>query len=401
MRTIKQYWHKALARINKQFALPQARELERKLSAVKDGNQTLLLELQGVHNELEIIRNRDETQLADLQQRIDHIESERDATRQQVQAIQKSLEEALVKAYFRQESTEKQVNLLDRKLEKERKKNQTELQEAHIQVRKQKRRLNWAMIVVGFALLLVTVASVTKIWDVRKNSQMLAEVSRDIKDIKFSMEQYLIDNLQEPPGANTATLPDEAADSEKFQIKATLPRKDELDPAELLVGMEDWQTDPLIPEYAFDYAEYLSRQQHDKKRTKAEMLAYFEENARQEGVISMPSGLQYKVLKRGSGRSPKASDMVLVDYRTFLPNETELYSTYDEEEAATFGLDEVSPGLREALTHMEVGAVWELHIPPALAYRGGTRRQGIFDFEPIIYIVELISIIEEGTSDEP
>ncbi len=113
----------------------------------------------------------------------------------------------------------------------------------------------------------------------------------------------------------------------------------------------------------------------------------------------MPSGMQYKVLKRGSGGSPKATDMVVIDYRTFLPNKTELYSTYNEDEPATVGLDEVSPGLREALTHMKVGAVWELHIPPALAYRGDTRKQGVFGLEPILYVVELISVIEEGTSD--
>jgi FKBP-type peptidyl-prolyl cis-trans isomerase len=118
----------------------------------------------------------------------------------------------------------------------------------------------------------------------------------------------------------------------------------------------DPQLEQPSPEYEFDQAQYLNRLQHNKQRTREEMLAFFEENATQDGVISMPSGLQYKVFRQGSGRSPEVTDTVVIDYRVFLPDGTEIYNTYDEPEPVTFHMKSVKSGLEQALPKMEEGS---------------------------------------------
>lgn len=124
------------------------------------------------------------------------------------------------------------------------------------------------------------------------------------------------------------------------------------------------------------------------------MRTFFEENARQLGVISLDSGLQYKVLSRGNGRRPGPADRVVFDYQTFLADGTEIYNSYHEKEPAVFGIDEVVPGLREALQRMDEGAQWELYVPPRLAHKGVRKRgRGKQAFEPFIYVVELKSVM--------
>jgi FKBP-type peptidyl-prolyl cis-trans isomerase len=122
---------------------------------------------------------------------------------------------------------------------------------------------------------------------------------------------------------------------------------------------------------------------------------FLAENAEREDVVSLPSGLQYRVLKSGggSGRSPSATDTVVIKYRGTLPDGRE----FDRSEgAAEFSLQEVIPGWQEALQQMEEGAEWELYIPPSLAHKGATRRRGALGQQPLIYQVELVSINQSG-----
>jgi FKBP-type peptidyl-prolyl cis-trans isomerase/uncharacterized coiled-coil protein SlyX len=135
-----------------------------------------------------------------------------------------------------------------------------------------------------------------------------------------------------------------------------------------------------------------------ERRTRTE--DFLAENAEQEDVVSLPSGLQYRVLKdgNGSGRSPGADDTVVLNYRGILTDGRE----FDRSEGATeFSLAEVIPGWREALQHMEEGAQWEVVIPPSLTHRGAVRKRGAFGQQPLIYEIELVSINESGhTTDD-
>mgnify|MGYP000875692176 FL=1 len=130
----------------------------------------------------------------------------------------------------------------------------------------------------------------------------------------------------------------------------------------------------------------------------AEANVFLEENNKKEGVKTLPSGLQYKILKEGSGKTPKATDTVTVQYRGTLADGTEFDSSYSRGTPATFKLNQVIPGWTEALQLMKVGSKWQLFIPPNLAY--GERGQGrIPPNSLLIFEVELLSI-GEGSGPE-
>ena len=115
-------------------------------------------------------------------------------------------------------------------------------------------------------------------------------------------------------------------------------------------------------------------------------------NKDKNGVVALPSGLQYKVLKEGEGSKPSPSDSVVCNYRGTLINGNEFDSSYKRGQPATFPINGVIKGWTEALQLMPVGSKWELFIPPALAY--GERGAGS-DIGPnatLIFEVELLSI---------
>jgi len=127
---------------------------------------------------------------------------------------------------------------------------------------------------------------------------------------------------------------------------------------------------------------------------------YLEENANKEGVIVLPSGLQYKVLNKGTGSTkPKSTDQVKVHYRGTLTTGKEFDSSYKRGQPATFGVNGVIKGWTEALQLMVVGDIWELTIPSELAY--GERGAGA-DIGPsstLIFKVELLEIVGKSKSD--
>ena len=119
--------------------------------------------------------------------------------------------------------------------------------------------------------------------------------------------------------------------------------------------------------------------------------AFLEENKKKEGVVSLPSGLQYTVLAEGSGKTPKATESVTVNYRGTLTNGTEFDSSFKRGQPATFEVGKLIRGWSEALQLMKEGAKWRIFIPPALAY--GDRGTGpIPPNSTLIFDVELLSV---------
>jgi FKBP-type peptidyl-prolyl cis-trans isomerase FklB len=119
--------------------------------------------------------------------------------------------------------------------------------------------------------------------------------------------------------------------------------------------------------------------------------AFLEENRKKEGVKTLPSGLQYKVLAEGSGKSPKAADQVTVNYKGTLIDGTEFDNSYKRGTPATFQVNKVVRGWTEALQLMKEGAKWQLFIPPQLGY--GDRGAGpVPPNSTLIFDVELISV---------
>lgn len=123
----------------------------------------------------------------------------------------------------------------------------------------------------------------------------------------------------------------------------------------------------------------------------AEAEKFLSENAEREEVVVLPSGLQYEVVKKGSGAIPASSDQVKVHYHGTLLDGTVFDSSVDRNEPAVFGVNQVIPGWTEALKLMPVGSKWKLYIPYNLAY-GAEDRGVIKPFSTLVFDVELLGI---------
>ena len=122
----------------------------------------------------------------------------------------------------------------------------------------------------------------------------------------------------------------------------------------------------------------------------AASMAFLEENKKKEGVKTLPSGLQYKVLAEGSGKTPKAADNVTVNYKGTLINGAEFDNSYKRGQPANFKANGLIKGWTEALPLMKEGSKWQLFIPPELGY--GERGAGpVPPNSTLIFEVELIS----------
>lgn len=124
-----------------------------------------------------------------------------------------------------------------------------------------------------------------------------------------------------------------------------------------------------------------------KKKGEAWMAA----NAKKAGVKTLPSGVQYKVIKEGNGAMPKDTSLVTVNYEGRLIDGTVFDSSYKRGQAVDLRANQVIKGWTEALVHMPAGSVWEVYIPQELAY--GEREQGqIKPYSPLVFKIELIKV---------
>lgn len=128
------------------------------------------------------------------------------------------------------------------------------------------------------------------------------------------------------------------------------------------------------------------------KAAKAEGENFLAENAKKEGVKTLPSGLQYKVLREGDGRKPSATDQVECHYEGTLINGQVFDSSYRRGETATFGLNQVIKGWTEGLQLMQEGAKYRFFIPYNLAYGEQGAGQSIPPYAALIFDVELIKV---------
>ena len=116
------------------------------------------------------------------------------------------------------------------------------------------------------------------------------------------------------------------------------------------------------------------------------------ENKAKEGVKTLPSGLQYKVIKDGDGKTPKATDTVVTHYRGTLLDGSEFDSSYKRKEPAEFPVNGVIKGWTEALQLMKEGAKWTLYVPPKLAYGERGFPPVIGPNETLIFEIELLKV---------
>lgn len=134
-------------------------------------------------------------------------------------------------------------------------------------------------------------------------------------------------------------------------------------------------------------AKSMEEQYGDNKKAGEKFLA---ENKKKAGVVTLPSGVQYKVIKEGKGEMPKDTSLVEVNYEGRTLDGKVFDSSYKRKETAKMRANQVIKGWTEALTHMPEGSVWEVYIPQELAY--GSRQQGekIKPFSVLVFKIELI-----------
>lgn len=187
----------------------------------------------------------------------------------------------------------------------------------------------------------------------------------------------------------------------------------DIDPKILLRGLQDGlangkllMTDEEIKATLTTFQTEMRKRQMEKMQAvsdanKKQGEEFLAANKAKDGVVTLPSGLQYKILKQGTGPKPTATDSVECNYRGTLINGTEFDSSYKRGQPATFAVGGVIKGWTEALQLMPVGSKWQIFIPADLAY--GTRGQGpaIGPNATLIFDLDLISIQDKSKPAEP
>jgi FKBP-type peptidyl-prolyl cis-trans isomerase FklB len=216
---------------------------------------------------------------------------------------------------------------------------------------------------------------------------------------------------QQSPAAGNQTAPAFTTQKDKvsyaigMNIGSTLHRQSmDIDPNILLQGLKDAMAGGKTLLSEEEARATLTELQNDMRKKQQEKMqqageankkegdAFLAANKAKEGVVTLPSGLQYKVLTSGKGPKPTATDSVVCNYKGTLIDGKEFDSSYKRGQPATFPVSGVIKGWTEALQLMPVGSKWQLVVPSDLAY--GERGQG-GDIGPnatLIFEVELLSI---------
>ncbi len=187
----------------------------------------------------------------------------------------------------------------------------------------------------------------------------------------------------------------------------------DLDPDMLLRGIKDalsgakaLLTDEQIGEVMGAFQKEMKAKQTEARKAagekaKAEGDAFLAENKKKEGVVTLPSGLQYKVIKSGLGKvKPKATDTVVTHYVGKLINGTEFDSSIKRGEPAEFQVGGVIPGWTEALQLMKAGDKWQIFVPAHLAYGEKGAGRSIGPNATLIFEVELLEIKKEEPAEK-
>ena len=168
--------------------------------------------------------------------------------------------------------------------------------------------------------------------------------------------------------------------------------KDVLEGNELQVSHREAQT--IVQDYFRKQQEKLQAERAEQGKAHKEAgEKYLAENSKKEGIVTLPSGLQYQVLKEGNGKKPSAKDTVMCHYEGFLIDGTVFDSSIQRGEPAVFGLQQVIAGWTEGLQLMQEGAKYRFFIPYRLAYGEGGAGASIPPFAALIFDVELIQVV--------
>jgi FKBP-type peptidyl-prolyl cis-trans isomerase FklB len=193
-------------------------------------------------------------------------------------------------------------------------------------------------------------------------------------------------------------------------LKAQSLGSEDLDLGKLRQGMQDalsgnkaMLSDSSLQQVMMGFQQKMMAKQDSLNKKKGEENlkageAFLAKNGKEAGVVTLPDGLQYKILKEGTGKKPDSSSTVTVNYVGTLLDGTEFDSSIKRGQPATFPVTGVIPGWTEALQLMPVGSKWKLWIPSKLAYGEQRRGKDITPNSTLVFEVELLSIQEPEKS---
>ncbi len=194
-----------------------------------------------------------------------------------------------------------------------------------------------------------------------------------------------------------------------LDIGRTLKMQDvDVDFQVLARGLKDGLTDaaPLLNDEQLqqvmqEFQQQMIARENERVKTlgsknSAAADQFVADNKTKQGVVTLPSGLQYKVIKQGTGQKPKRSDYVKAHYRGTLLDGTEFDSSYKRGEPSSFAVDGVIEGWKEALQLMPVGSKWQLFVPANLAYGPRSPSPLIEPNSLLVFEVELLGIEQPG-----
>jgi len=179
-----------------------------------------------------------------------------------------------------------------------------------------------------------------------------------------------------------------------YELGKDIKREDlELNPKVLLQGAKD-AIDGKKP-LANSRERKIALKEIKKNRAQENLnqsQAFLKENGKKEGVVTLPSGLQYKEIQAGEGKTPGSDSKVTVQYRARLIDGSEFESSYNYGKPSNFEVSKMIKGWKEGIQLMKEGAKWEMYIPPELAYGKMGRGKTVPPHSALIFEVELISV---------
>lgn len=376
MNSLRSLWRETTARFIKPFR-HRARSSRSGSKSADEERRNTVVRLERVRDKFATSPRTEASRITSLEQRLALLETEHAATERQLHVVEREL--AVTGTDL--EKTTIQVQTLARELEDGQQLYLQTVQETQLQIRKQDMRLNWLRLISIFALLLAAMACAILIWDVQKNAGLLAGMSSDIKQLMIAVEQQ---GSLKQPGAQDAQADMPVAPHMKLP---PLPDQSRTLSSEPLPPVPDFLPAPDTASTDEIPADM------DAAAPADEVQQFFARNATMPDMVSLPSGVQYRVVRQGDGKSPGMNDWVVVDYLGMTPDGSIFDNTYDSGQRAIFGMNGLLPGWQEPLLRMQEGSEFEVYVPPEIANIGGISSLSKQAGEPGIYLIELIQVV--------
>jgi hypothetical protein len=400
-------------------------EIEKAHIVADEKNKFLDGELRRARNEYAEIRRNDRHHIEVLRRRVAELEPTLAAAKRTIESIK----QAQADASYRQKVLGRHTALLASELDEKSRQHKESLNTTQHRMKpasaetamadRQASHISWTRIAAGFVFLLGVLASVAKIWDI--DSQMI-HLAGGGKEVDVGTGEWN-DADQRGAGQASLSLPETIAFA-SLDTAEILPTKVESESEKAEAGEDKTENKEqiLAPQLKDSKIENIRNRNAKRKRTTgwnrgrgglvraylmegnddidisydtclqgggdAKECAFLEKNMFEEGVVRLPSGVQYTVIRNGTGASPGLNDIVLVDFRGMLLDGTEFDSSRSHGGASSFRVDEAIPGLQNVLQHMEEGAKWEVYIPTELAFK----KPAVFGGQTVFFELELISI---------